>query len=83
MEKSNSAEENLPTSEALEELKTLLGRNLRVLISDGRVVEGEFQCMDKDLNFILGGATEYYGLKDNGKNQFDVFAIHVFYLTPS
>jgi small nuclear ribonucleoprotein (snRNP)-like protein len=82
MEKTK-AEENLPTSEALEELKTLLGRSLRVLISDGRVVEGEFQCMDKDLNFILGGATEYYGLKDKRKNELDVFLIPFFHLNPA
>ncbi len=50
--------------DALEEIKSILGETIRVLLSDGRLVEGEFQCMDKDLNFILGGATEFYGLKD-------------------
>jgi small nuclear ribonucleoprotein (snRNP)-like protein len=53
-------------AEALEQVKLLLGRIIRILISDGRLIEGEFQCMDKDLNFILGGAVEYYGLKDQG-----------------
>jgi len=46
----------------LEGLKKKLGKRLRVLLDDGRVIDGEFQCMDKDLNFIIGGATEYHGM---------------------
>lgn len=51
---------------ALDKMRSLLGQTFRILISDGRLIEGEFQCLDKDLNFILGGAVEYYGLKDKG-----------------
>ena len=47
---------------ALEELKRLLGKQIRIAISDGRVIEGEFQCMDGQMNFIVNGATEYHGL---------------------
>ena len=49
---------------ALEQVQGLLGKKLRVSISDGRVIEGDLQCMDKDLNIILGSAIEYYGIED-------------------
>ena len=49
---------------ATEELRTLLGKIVRIKIDDGRVIEGEFQCMDKDLNFIVGCAIEYHGMLD-------------------
>ena len=49
---------------ALEQVKGFLGRTIRIKISDNRVIEGEFQCMDKDMNFILGEANEYHGNQD-------------------
>ena len=48
---------------SLDELQTFLGQTLRVLLKDGRLIEGQFQCMDKDMNFILGNATEYHKVK--------------------
>ncbi len=36
----------------------LLHSTLRVTLSDGRVVTGQYQCLDEHLNFILQGATE-------------------------
>ena len=47
---------------SLDKIKSLLGRTIRVRISDGRVIEGVFQCFDKDLNFILGSAVENHGI---------------------
>jgi len=44
----------------LEKVKSYLGKTVRIKISDNRVIEGEFQCMDKDFNFMLGGAIEYH-----------------------
>lgn len=41
-------------------LADLLNQKLRIYITDGRLIEGNLQCVDKDLNFILGNATEYY-----------------------
>lgn len=49
---------------SLVELNLLLGTEIRVLINDGRIIEGIFSCMDKDLNFILGNATEYHGVSE-------------------
>lgn len=48
--------------EEIKKLKESLGKTLRIKMDDGRVIQGEFQCMDKDLNFIIGGATEYHGM---------------------
>ena len=39
-----------------------LGKQVRLIVDDGRAIEGEFRCMDKDLNFVLGSATEYHGM---------------------
>jgi small nuclear ribonucleoprotein (snRNP)-like protein len=47
-----------------ESARKYLGQVIRVLLVDGRVIEGEFSCMDKDLNFVLTSAVEYHGLKD-------------------
>jgi small nuclear ribonucleoprotein (snRNP)-like protein len=52
------------SSQSVDTLKTYLGKQLRIRISDGRVIEGIFQCMDKDLNFVLAGAVEYYACND-------------------
>jgi len=52
------------SSSELEALRVYLNRVLRIKISDGRVIEGEFQCIDRDMNFILGQATEYHGVAD-------------------
>ena len=46
----------------MESARQLLGSLIRVRISDGRVVEGELQCLDKDLNLVLGSAIEYHGM---------------------
>ena len=48
----------------LDELKSRLGKKVRVLLSDGRVIHGDFQCMDKDLNCIIGSAMEYHGMSN-------------------
>ena len=42
---------------------------IRITIDDGRLIEGEFQCMDKDMNFVLGQAVEYHCIpaEDGGR----------------
>lgn len=44
----------------MDAVKNFLGTIIRVSISDGRVIEGEFQCLDREMNFILNSATEYH-----------------------
>ena len=49
-------------------VKSILGRQIRVLISDGRIIEGEFSCIDKDLNIIVAAGLEFHGVDpNNGK----------------
>lgn len=50
---------------ALDQLKAYLGNTIRIRISDGRVIEGIFDCMDKDLNFILSSAVEYHNAQSD------------------
>ena len=38
----------------------MIGRRLRVQISDGRVIVGEFECLDKDGNILVDRAREYW-----------------------
>lgn len=54
------------TMSALEHVKSsLLGETMRLRISDSRLVQGELQCFDKDMNFVLSNATEYHGMDND------------------
>lgn len=65
----------------MESARQLLGLLIRVRISDGRVVEGELQCLDKDLNLVLGSAIEYHGMMTHtAKILFPCF-FNVFYIS--
>lgn len=45
--------------EAKDKFKSWLGQIMRVKLSDGRNVMGQFMCTDKDCNIILGMASEF------------------------
>ena len=47
-----------------EKTASYLGKSLRIKIADGRVIQGTFQCLDKDMNIILGSSIEYFGMED-------------------
>lgn len=49
---------------ALEEMKDLLGKSVRVVLLDGRIIEGNLLCMDKDMSFVIGEANEYHGVEN-------------------
>ena len=51
----------------MEQVKDILGQIVRVVMDDDRVIEGEFQCLDKDMNLIVANATEYHRML-NGKD---------------
>jgi small nuclear ribonucleoprotein (snRNP)-like protein len=40
-------------------ISKLLNRNMKIQITDGRVLIGNFLCTDKDSNIILGCCQEY------------------------
>jgi small nuclear ribonucleoprotein (snRNP)-like protein len=44
----------------LDKIGKLLGCKLRVRVVDGRLLEGELQCLDREMNLILIDALEYY-----------------------
>ena len=48
----------------VEEARGYLDRIVRVQVTDGRVVEGALQCIDKDMNLVLAQSIEYHGLED-------------------
>ena len=49
---------------AREKLRSYLGSQMKVVISDGRVLIGEFMCTDKDKNLILGNCDEYIPMSE-------------------
>jgi len=40
-------------------LRSLLNKTLEVRLTDGRILLGQFLCIDKDANLIIGSAVEY------------------------
>lgn len=46
------------SSTSLDAARELLGKTLRVTLTDGRVYEGLFTCLDKSFNVVLNGACE-------------------------
>ncbi|XP_078038367.1 LSMD1 domain-containing protein Sbat [Augochlora pura] len=46
-------------SPARQKLRGWLNRNLRIKMTDGRVLIGVFLCTDRDANVILGSCTEF------------------------
>lgn len=49
---------------ALDAARDLLGRKIRVRISDHRVIEGELQCIDREMNIVLNTATEFHDIAE-------------------
>lgn len=41
-------------------LMSWIGRNMRIKMSDGRTLVGQFLCTDNQRNVILGCAQEYF-----------------------
>lgn len=56
-----------PTQRVLSPRKQLLSwlnKNLKIEMSDGRILVGIFLCTDRDRNVILGSCSEYLKSKD-------------------
>mmetsp|Transcript_365 Transcript_365/g.633 ORF Transcript_365/g.633 Transcript_365/m.633 type:complete len:84 (+) Transcript_365:67-318(+) len=49
---------------SVEDLREFLGKTIRVVLSDGRIIEGNLLSMDKDTNFVVGSAIEWHGVED-------------------
>ena len=48
-------------------LKSYLNQRMRVAISDGRIIDGNFLCTDRDRNMVLGNCDEFSSEKELGK----------------
>jgi small nuclear ribonucleoprotein (snRNP)-like protein len=48
-----------------QKLRSWLNKNLKIEMTDGRVLVGIFLCTDRDANVILGSCSEY--LQPDGK----------------
>jgi len=54
------------TAESMtQKVKGFLEKPMRVMLIDGRVVTGNFQCLDRETNIILSNAIEYYDVKED------------------
>ena len=48
-------------------LTSYLNKRMRVVISDGRVIDGNFLCSDRDSNIVLGNCEELSSLQEVGR----------------
>ena len=46
----------------LDRVKEILGKRVRVVLDDDRVVDGSLMCLDKDLNLIIDNSTEWHSM---------------------
>lgn len=53
-------------TEARALLTSYLNKRMRVVISDGRVIDGNFLCSDRDSNIVLGNCEELSSLQEVG-----------------
>ncbi len=63
----NIMEETEVKAKAKELLKSYLNKRMRVAISDGRVIDGNFLCTDRDSNIVLGNCEEFSSQEDLGR----------------
>ena len=47
-------------------LRSWLNKNMRIVLSDGRILNGIFLCTDQKANIILGSCTETLEEAENG-----------------
>ena len=57
-------------STATASVTAMMGKQLRAHLTDGRVVEGYFDCVDKHRNVILDRAVEWKSADGPGKKRF-------------
>lgn len=56
----------LAKAAAIDLLKSYLNKRMRVAISDGRVIDGNFLCTDRDSNIVLGNCEEFSSQEELG-----------------
>ena len=63
--RSNSTLVSFVCEHFMDKVKSLLGREVRVLLSDGRVAEGELECLDKAMNLVLRNTKEFHNARES------------------
>ena len=63
MEEENNEERTV--SEGKAQLQKWLNKNMKIKMTDGRMLVGVFVCTDKDKNVILGSCQEYVNVPDD------------------
>ncbi|XP_062305298.1 N-alpha-acetyltransferase 38, NatC auxiliary subunit isoform X1 [Osmerus eperlanus] len=53
------------SSRARQKLESLLNKNMKIRMTDGRTLVGLFLCTDRDCNVILGSAQEFLKSTDS------------------
>ena len=56
-------------SDARAILTGYLNKRMRVVVSDGRVIDGNFLCTDRDRNIVLGNCEEFFSREEVGESQ--------------
>nr|ACO13686.1 LSM domain-containing protein 1 [Esox lucius] len=56
---------SLSSSRGRQKLESLLNKNMRIRMTDGRTLVGLFLCTDRDCNVILGSAQEFLKSSDS------------------
>ncbi len=63
-EETNSTDADKRHQEAKDLLSGYLNRQMRVFLTDGRVIIGSFLCTDRDSNLVLSNCDEYLSQDD-------------------
>jgi uncharacterized protein YfdQ (DUF2303 family) len=70
IESQSKEEDEIKTTPNRDFIKKLLNRNMKVKITDGRIIIGNFVCTDKHSNLILGCCQEF--TQTTGLFQFEI-----------
>ena len=60
---------------AITQLRNLLGQDLRIEVTDGRVITGMFGCIDKEKNIILRDSMEEQVIQLPGEGLWFLFFV--------
>ena len=61
-------------------LKSYLNKNMKIKLTDGRILIGIFLCTDKDANVILGSCAEHLNDETVDEPRYVIFAKKKIYL---
>nr|CAB3264178.1 N-alpha-acetyltransferase 38-A, NatC auxiliary subunit-like [Phallusia mammillata] len=65
----NDPEEENVKPDPRQTLSKWLSRSMRIKMSDGRTLVGQFLCTDQARNVILGSAQEYLNYSENSQDE--------------